>query len=558
MANPGARELVVSLAFLAVLPDVAGARPSCPEPTRRRGGACVLNADADLAALGTVELRPDTHLDCRGHRLYTSRPGTSIADRSQPEVGLFLHQAPGVKIENCVLEGFDFPIFAMDAKQRFGRPIRVAGNTIVGRYTAVTLLSVDRARIEDNLIRYTTAGGLGVGVLRDSDGVQVRDNTIEPALGPDATGVTKQPGPILPSNPVDASGTGGVYISQGTGMPTLLSAIVNGRLYQSRVVEDPATNASFPEATLIEGNTITGTLRQNDVSVSSALRPLIFGNLLGPARLAILFGAANHDVDVQLPGTCADGARACLGHDDCFIPGVDEASHGACALPARTRVFWLTQNPVIAGNTLRGPFDGGIQVAAPGTLIHGNDIAGPVTPGISIRSFAGAGIELRRFSAERALVAGNKVTDLPIGLRLFNVPRYFGARVFLNQFLTPYPVVADRELPAELSVGVCSAAWWRACSRVAGGTDDPATSEDESAEECAAAGAGECVGRVGNHWGLTCEQSGGFDESRVLTLTTGTVSPTGEVTIAGNVIGSIHDGAPLGAPATWDELTICE
>src|SRR5262249_24791947 len=89
---------------------------TCPPPTVRSGSQCALQGDVDLFDLGTLEVGSFTHLNCRGHRIFTCRPGTDIHHRSNPEVGVLLEEAYCVTIQNCVIEGFDFPVFAVNAK----------------------------------------------------------------------------------------------------------------------------------------------------------------------------------------------------------------------------------------------------------------------------------------------------------------------------------------------------------------------------------------------------------------------------------------------------------
>jgi hypothetical protein len=554
--------LLIPLVLMSFAPNaVHGDRPEvpCPGFTVARGDQCALESDVDLAAIGSVEIGSGTHLNCRGHRIHTSLPGTSISDRSQPEVGIFLREVEGVTIQNCVLEGFDFPILAINSKH--GSPNSLLHNTVVGRYSGITLVAVDNTRIKDSDISYTTPGGLGIAVLRDSDNNEIKNNVIAATLNDDVSGVVRLPGPASISNPPNAGGNGGIYISQGTGLPNLLNAIVDGRLYQFPTVANPQNNASFPEDTLIEGNTISASQAFNDISLSATLRPVLRSNSLGAARMAILFGAASYDVLQQFPGSCSlDPTRLCLGSSDCFIPEVDDVSKGSCTLPVPMRVFWISRDPIVEDNTLTGPFNLGIQIAVPGGIVRRNQISGPVWPGTDFRTLGGVGIDIRRFALESATFTGNTIMGFPGSLRMVNFGRYVGAKVFLNDFVdAPYPVFADRLVtpPSELSVGTCSEDPGIACSRVSGGLDDPSTPIDESLEECAALGAGTCVNRRGNYWGLTCAESDGFADERVLLLTTGFVDAGGALTIVGTPVDGVRDSHPYGAPVAEPDVATC-
>lgn len=560
-ASPGTHRLF-PLALMVFAPAVAlcdQVRPPCPAFAVVRGDQCALEDDIDLVAIGAVEIGSGMHLNCRGHRIYTSQPGTSITHRSQPEVGLFLRRAEGVTVQNCVIEGFDFAIFAIDSKH--GLPNNLLHNAVVGRYSAITLVAVDNTRIKDSDIRYTTPGGLGIAVLRDSDNNQIKNNVIAATLNDDASGVVRFPGAVAITNPLNMGGNGGIYVSQGTGLPTLVNAIVDGQLYQFPSVANPQNNASFPEDNLVEGNTITASPAFNDISLSAALRPILRSNTLGESRIAILFGNAAYNVLQQFPGACSlDSTRLCLSSNDCFIPTVDDTSKGSCALPAPMQVFWVSRDPVVEDNIISGPINIGMQIAVPGGIVRRNRISGPIWPGTDFRTVGGVGIDIRRFALESATVTGNTIVGVPAPLRMSNFGRYVGARVFRNDFLdAPFAIFADRLVtpPSELSVGTCSDDPDIACSRVAGGLDDPSTPIDESLEECAALGAGSCENRRGNYWGLPCSEGDGFADERVLLLTTGFVDAGGGVTVTGTPVDGIHDGHAFGAPVATVDAETC-
>src|SRR5262249_5472952 len=158
---------------------------------------------------GTMNVLSNTHLNCQGHRIYTSRPGTDVNHRSVPEVAIHLTNAFGVKIQNCVIDGFDFPILAHDIKlprEVMSDPAaidhladRIAGNTINGVFVPVVLLKVDNIRIEDNTITDTWGNPSGIYLLRNSKMNQIVGNRITRASSVIAPYVSF-PGPSSTAN----------------------------------------------------------------------------------------------------------------------------------------------------------------------------------------------------------------------------------------------------------------------------------------------------------------------------------------------------------------------
>lgn len=562
---------------------------TCPTPAVSDGAGCVLAGDVDLATLGTLALESFTSLDCRGHRIFTSMPGIDIARRSNPEVGVLLRGTRGVVVKNCVVDGFDFSIFAVDSKLPAGasaNPVmlemlanRLVANTITGRYTGITLIAVDNARIEDSTITLTTSGGQGILVLRDSDRNQIRNNDISVQLNTDTTGAVKLPGPALIAG-TQTGGTGAIYVSQGTGLPNLLTAVIAGKLHQWGARATPVADDSFGADNVIEGNRITAD-PLNDISVSVSQRIVVRDNQLGKARIGILFGAATYNVAADFPGTCTNdvarlcfngGAapRVCTGNNsisctvdtdcgasgtcatnECFIPGVDQASKGDCAGRTTQQVYWSSDAAIIEGNQLTGPFSTGIQVSGQNVLIQRNDIRGPVAPGTDLTA-NGVGIDLRRLALQSGTVTRNTVSGFVAPLRLLSNAASFGAKISLNDFGAgnAHVLTNSATFAAEVSVGRCSGNAAMSCSRVAGGGDDPQTiGVDESTDECASLGLGTCENRIGNHWGLPCSTLGGFDGSKVIVVGAGSrVDAQGVVTLNGAATNRIVDRNSFGVP----------
>ncbi|MBA3461711.1 MAG: hypothetical protein H0T46_17235 [Deltaproteobacteria bacterium] len=563
---------------------------TCPAPAVSEGAGCVLAADVDLATRGTLALDSFTSLDCRGRRIFTSMPGTSITQRSNPEVGVLLRGTQGVVLKNCVVDGFDFSVFAVDSKLPTGAaadPVmleklanKLVANTITGRYTAITLVAIDNTRILDSTIKFTTSGGQGILVLRDSDLNQIRNNDISVQLNTDTTGAVKLPGPVLIAGN-QTGGTGAIYVSQGTGLPNLLTAVIAGKLHQWSTRATPVADDSFGADNVIEGNRIISTDPLNDISVSVSQRIVLRDNQLGKARIGILFGAATYGVSADFPGTCSGdltrfcfngGAanRVCTGDNniscsvdtdcgasgtcatnECFISGIDQTSKGTCAGKTTQQVYWISDAAIVEGNVLTGPFSTGIQVTGSRVLVQRNDIRGPVAPGTDL-TLNGTGIDLRRLAVLSGTVTRNTVSGFPAPLRILNNAPSFGAKISLNDFGAgnAHVFTNSATFAGEISVGRCSGNTTMSCSRVAGGVDDPQTTTvDESTDECASLGFGACENRVGNYWALPCSTLGGFDGSKVIVVGAGSrVDAQGVVTLNGPASSRIVDRNPFGVP----------
>lgn len=517
----------------AVIADLKKINPACPPPTVSKGSQCVLQEDTDLSSIGTLDISSFTKLNCQGHRIYTSHPGSNITDRSMPEVGIVIREAYGVKIQNCVIDGFDFGILALDSKVPEGMENDpgamellgndILNNTIDGRYVPVGLVSVDNTRIKKNDISVKTDGGVGVLVLRDSDGNRIANNEISIDPNNDTSGAVKLPGPVTNLNPSNP-GPGAVFISQGSGLPNLINVVIGDTLYQFPASDSTYPDESASEDNILEGNTITATRNRNDVSVSNSQRTVISGNDLKSARIAVLFGGAGFNETQQFPGRCTnDSSRLCLADSNCFIPGFDGSSKGSCANVTSKTLFWISDGAVIKDNRITGPLNKGMLVSTPNALIQGNNITGPMFNNTAFTLEDGSGIELRRFAIESATVTRNTVSDFPAPLRLFSNP-VFGARISLNDFTDYADEVLTRGyvVPSELSVD-----------------------------------------GKGNYWGLSCQPPNyGFDPNKVLDVQTAMVQADGTIAITGTPNPYIVDSHPFGEPVaatTEDSLpAVCK
>ena len=149
--------------------------PDCPDQTEPMGNKCVLIRDIDLKQ--SLILSSNMTLDCQNHVIRPVKGSPFIV--TPPQVGIFLNNVQNVRIENCHITGFDFGIFAIKSKRTSSltqpeplplfKPIRIRHNIITSQYTGVSLMSVDEAVLERNIIVYTRAAGRALYVGRNSD-----------------------------------------------------------------------------------------------------------------------------------------------------------------------------------------------------------------------------------------------------------------------------------------------------------------------------------------------------------------------------------------------------
>jgi hypothetical protein len=510
--------------------------PTCPRPTVSQGSLCVLKDDVDLAAIGTINLASNTHLNCLGHKIYTSTPGVNVNIRSMPEIALHLAGAFGVKIQNCVIDGFDFPILAHDIKLPADVASdpgsleqladRIDGNTINGAFVSIELVNVDNMRIEDNTITNSWGNGFGVLVLRTSKINQILNNTFtrpNSALAP----VVFLPGPSSTWNPTSSNLGLGIFLTQGTNMPNLINMIIGGTLYQYPnavpVFEADGTTVTnggdFMSDNVVEGNTLGPCAIVGCIGNSNALRSVMVGNQMSNVGPGTGFDWGSLNLTGPFPGTCSlNPARPCLTNTDCKIPGYDVSSQGICSGVRSYSVASISNGGVIINNTIKGPLNVGLSLTTLGILAQGNTVTGPVLPGTDFTSAGGVGIELRKNGTRNAIVTQNVISNVPAAIRVFNINgNVFGAQISLNDFTGYYDeafVFSGYNIPSELSVGL-----------------------------------------QGNYWGLPCSPTGGggFNPSKVLVLSSGKVASDGTVSTIGTVNMFVHDSHPYGVSvATTD------
>jgi hypothetical protein len=468
--------------------ELASPAVACPPPTKSQGGQCMLNGDVTLSK--TLRLTSNTKLNCKGHKLRpTTIPttGSDLTKRSAPEVAIFLNGVENIQIQNCVIEGFDFGIFAIKSKVPAGlrgdqgalaqRRNKILQNTVNARFLAISLATVDNTEIKDNTIKYTTAGGKGIYVGRDSDLNRINNNTITGDIASSSSQAVAAPGPAIPSpnlenpspNPPVAAGQA-VLVTQTLGPdPSLLNAIIEGELHQLPVVSSPTLNADFSEDNLVEGNTVVFTQTTFDgIATAATLQTTVRGNTVRKPLTAIRAGIqrALNGLPKKVHGGCtAPAGRLCFADADCNILG---ATGGACSnpVPPTIPIFWVSEGFLVEGNTITGPFNLAIATTGNNTIIRGNTITGSSTlPGV------GTGIGLStKFALETTTVNRNVVSNVAVALVLNNragaapdlTTEKFGARVSLNDF-TGYTTSVRTDIAATLSAGGQGNFWGLPC-----------------------------------------------------------------------------------------------
>lgn len=364
--------------------------PACPPPFAKVGGQCVLTADAPPLE-HTLTLADNTKLNCRGRKLVPQTTGTG-AQRSTPEVAIFLNGAKHVRIQNCVIENFDFGIFAINSKlpSRSGNAPavptnQVLENTIKARFVGISLMSVDNTEIRGNQLTVIKKGGRGVYVGRNSDLNRILDNEIGVAIpATDTTPAFRVPGPESDSSGANTPVSTGsaVLITQTEGAePMLLNAIIEGRLFQLTVANSAVPDQRFSEGNTFTGNTVTisGAQAVDGVVLAVSQGTVVSNNTVVGAKNSIRIGIQT-DVRKRFPGKCQlKPSRLCLDDNDCKIPGFDAPtpSPDPCTnLPQTTTVSWVSVGNIIQNNIIRGPFEGGIGTLGEKTTITGNTIIG--------------------------------------------------------------------------------------------------------------------------------------------------------------------------------------
>jgi hypothetical protein len=491
------------MALLALATGIASGthdHDACPPPFIVAGldhpdqhTRCILEGDATIAATVLIDMSQIT-LDCQGHTLRPAQPGVADdpatdADEtaySSPMVAFLFNGAHSVTLQDCIVDGFDFGIYARNSKHSAGPTADQLGNKILSntfhvRHLGICLLDVDDMQISDNDITATSSAALSIFVWRDSDRNLVKNNRL---VIDNAEGVAFGPNDACAPNPEAPRAlqdyATGIFVATGVFAQTLTTAVIDGTVYQT--ASTPA--GGRPEDNVVEGNRYESARPSSFYyGQSEAIRTTIKDNTAtGGAFVGI--GSFGNVGALTFPGTCTlDSSRLCLSDEDCHLPSVDATSKGSCVEITSQHVDWPGEDNVFESNVLIGPFSGsGIAVDfASHSYITGNTITGPFV-GTAVND---AGITLRgKLPIETSSVTRNRVSGSGPALFLNQLApaddaraSVFGSTVSLNDF-TGYTIAVRTnnlyDLPTELS--------------------DPITLQ-------------------GNHWGLPCPE--GFDPTLV-------------------------------------------
>jgi hypothetical protein len=462
----GRQEFTFRSEALPVAPPLSLLLPLCPGPSVRLGNQCVLKEDVKLTQ--ALVLTSNIALDCQGHKLQPKLGSPSTLDPPPPQVGIFLNNVETVVIKGCVIEGFDFGIFAINSKE-----VSLKGNTIKARYTGVSLMSVNFGEVSASNISFTTAGGRALYVGRNSHIIRILGNTFEASFVSTNPTALRVPGPESAANPrvVTAGKNPGsvVVITEiEGGEPTLLNAVIEGKLFQLSRTPQVTTSLTGPNPTFtgdigLEGNTIrfSPALAVDGITSAVAQNTVIRNNKViggaNAARAGIRVGMQN-GLDRVFPGKCTlKPERSCLDDAGCNISGIDTQGgvvttsigvSGDTCTPRDVRtVSWLTRDNVIDGNEVTGPFAQGINTAGHGTTLTGNTIKGGTPP-------TGIGIGLLgKHAIETTTVTRNSVSNVEVALNLVKSFQElealsFGAKISLNDFTTyDIAVLTSKVLP---------------------------------------------------------------------------------------------------------------
>lgn len=348
----------------------------CPPPSVPLGAQCVLRSDVTLT--NTMWIASGTKLNCQGHRITPVTSGTIDNPRTaanefspaQPELAMLVRGSYGVKIQNCVISGFDFGIIVAQSKAAnapAGMPQtsnKILGNTIDVRTNAIDVIKSDDVIINGNRLTFASERGRGVVIDFDSDHNQVTSNTI---ISTDAasTGQVRQlpGGPFIPNSATAIMDNeihclqsdknmqnfivGGVLIQVPSNEPLPSDIEDSGRSSNNLIADndildlgngtsctlDPDRSCRADADCVGKGTCL---LKQNS-GVAFNIRAsdtVVRGNRLsGRMERGVSFGgtAAVFTSVGGYPGVCTqDALRLCSIESDCNIAGYDPASVGPC------------------------------------------------------------------------------------------------------------------------------------------------------------------------------------------------------------------------------------
>jgi Right handed beta helix region/Periplasmic copper-binding protein (NosD) len=497
---------VIVLAIASAVMFILGSPPTaqetahdCPAPTVMRGSQCVLEGDVVLDATLTID--SFTHLNCQGHKILPSSTSDTGFVRSAPEVAIFLNGAYGSKIQNCIIgdatQPFDFGIWISKSKippDQADDPEAVAlrGNKVLNnemrtRSNGVQLLESDSTHISGNTFESIGGCSIGIAVGWDSDSNLITDNTLIGSTGTSGGPMRAFPGT---DDPIVLCFDTSIFLAGALVDFPLINARVGNELIQIRNAPNIGLTGQTElssDGNVIDSNSTMqvgssagkdahgGILLARDATDTLIANNMVSGGLRGIDGRGIT-------TTITIPGTCTlDSSRYCLSDADCFISDVDTTPKGTCTgVTTIPNVHRTSRGTRIEHNQLTGSFnDRAITVMRQiDSSIIGNTIAATAPFGISASSeFIQTGI-----------VKNNIIDGPSTGLRLqkgagivCSPADCFRAQISQNDFINN-----------QLKIGLFP---------TGGQAYDLATELS--------------VDGKGNYWGLSCEQSGGFDPTQV-------------------------------------------
>jgi hypothetical protein len=441
MKRIGSHILVLAFLVAAAASNPFAVGSVCPPGTQAAAGSCVL--DTDLVLEAPIELPSHMTLNCRGHRILPAAAGTGTTAEtyvaSTPAVALAITGPREVDVRNCVIgeEGrrFDFGIVAVNSKNAGSLGHRIHDNEIHARDIAITLLRVDDARINDNVI--TWSNGFGISFARDSDRNRVTGNDMS------SRGLPPAPFRLVPGGPLRNASDDAIFLVNIHIQP-LYNLVIGGRLYQfPNLVE-----GQYPshDDNVVEGNRVslpgpsTGKTHHGVDVGSNSTRTRVIGNtfIQGGVGVRMAGFMPAHSIPrvarcVKRQGEQVD--RYCATDNDCFLPEVDRAPVGTCPALVTDIRDLRARGTIVEHNLLVGPFNFADPVVR-AAIFGGNGTSGGVIRGNTIFGSGGeSGITLAGNSFETAEVTRNIVQGASVGLSLQqNNATVFGARVYQNDF----------------------------------------------------------------------------------------------------------------------------
>lgn len=378
----------------------------CPSPAVWLDGRCVLTQNEVLDK--TIDLSSGMVLDCQGHKLTPALrgkepTGTNASVPSVPVAAIFLNDATGVHVRNCVIEDFDFGIVIirdeeaeqLSPRQRLAQRNIISASVIDTLYNGINIIQADNIEITGNRIT-SRAAAAGIQILLDSDSLHIHHNqitTTKPSWREQSVGNPFQT-PYYPGSPDIFNFSDGISFTQ---MPNEVgNEFTLGDTHITFVMR-PSARATN---NIVEDNAIDLTQSKGTAGVYAA----VFQEGLIIRRNQMMDGSYGVALTPFLYTN--------------YFP--DPSTWPANVLIVEN----VITNPYTAAVALRNAFD---------TVVRHNLIRSTVGESV-------AGVLLLGKSLETATVMRNTIQGTKFGLRLraggatFFGPHatFFGAKVFLN------------------------------------------------------------------------------------------------------------------------------